>query len=55
MTCDCMNMMTMGCMLSRRREKSQTKMAISSKYYVVHFLYLLASYNFICIIWYLVF
>lgn len=38
--CDCMNMMTLDCMLSRRREKFKTKMAISSSH-VVHFLYLL--------------
>jgi len=33
--CDCMNMMTIDCMLSRRREKFKTKMAISSSYVAI--------------------
>ena len=41
-TCDFMNMKTIDCMLSMRRDKFKTKMAISSNY-VVHFLHLLAT------------
>ena len=40
--CEFMNMKTTDCMLSMRRDKFKTKMAISSKY-VVHFLHLLAT------------
>jgi len=42
--CDCMNMMTIDCrpMLSRRREKFKTNMAISSNY-VVHLLHWLTT------------
>jgi len=40
--CDCLNMMTIDCMQSRRREKFKTKMAISTNY-VVHFLHWLTT------------
>ena len=41
-TCDFMNMKTIDCMLSMRRDKFKTKMAISSNY-VVRFLHLLTT------------
>jgi len=40
--CDFMNMKTIDCMLSMRRDKFKTKMAISSNY-VVRFLHLLTT------------
>jgi len=40
--CDCMNMMTVNCMLSRRRDKFKAKMSITSNY-VVRFLHWLTT------------
>jgi len=40
--CDFMNMKTIDCLLSVRRDEFKTKMAISSNY-VMHFLHLLAT------------
>jgi len=50
-----MNMMTIDCMLSRRREKFKTKMVISSKQQSRSSLLVFAYQCINCIVWYLFF